>query len=206
MTRTLIRGTFKNPQLKPLVFLVKSLCPETGHVGEFRDWDRVYNTPSEIRGPKNNIRLRHHIVTPGQSPGAKDQWPAFELRYLGLPDRRVAAPCEKRPVTAVGMGKEAEKLVEVLGCVFQYEYVRKGVRYKSRQGYTIDVYVVHKLKKKHDFSNESLVPLLEDGQQQPGVVEIVSEEGASAEELTAFMQHLQPFVTLRVPQQKKGAR
>lgn len=209
VTRTLIRGVFQNSQLVPLVILIRSLCPETGNLGEFRDWDRVYNTPPEIRGPKNNIRLRQRLVKPGVSPGSKDSWPAFELRFLGVPDRRVLAPCEKRPVTTVAMGKEADVLVDMLGCVFQFEYVRKGVRYRTRQGYTIDVYEVYKLQKRHDPSNELLAPLIEEGangQRQPGVVEIVSEEGASPEELTAFMQHLHPWVTLKGPQQRKVMR
>lgn len=202
VTRTLIRGTFKMAQLMQIACLVKSLCPEVGHHGEFRDWDCVYNTPPEVRGPKNNVRLRSHLVARGVQ--VKDHWPDFELSYLGIPDRRVLAPCEKRPVTTIALGKEAETLLSVLGCVFAYEYVRKGVRYRTRQGYTIDVYIINKLEKQHDPS--AAVPLFADIEQQNGIVEIISESGATPEELTAFMQHLHPLVTLKSPPPKKGVR
>lgn len=119
--------------------------------------------------------------------------------YLGLPDRRVAAPCEKRSITTVALGKEAENLLDVLGCVFAFEYARKGARYRTRNGYVIDVYVVEKLREKHDLqSSDHLV--VDD---RHGVVEISSEEGATPEELAAFMQHLQPLVMLRSPPKKR---
>ena len=206
VVRTLVRGTFENPQLKPLVFLLRSLCPESGNLGEFGDWDRVYSNPPDVRGPKNLIRLRHHLVHPGLSPAQHEPWADVQLRYLGVPDRRVVAPCEKRAITTLGMGKEASALLDLFGCVFQYEYVRKGVRYRTRQGFTVDVYIVLKMTKRHDTSKESLAPLVDDPEHEPCVVEVISEDGASVEELMAFMRMLLPYVTLRGPLPKKGAR
>lgn len=226
MIRTLVRGTFESPQLKPLVFLLRSLCPDSGCLDEFRDWDRVYNNPPDVRGPKNLIRLRHHLVRPEASSSAgaatatataasgstssgaaaTARWAEVELRYLGVPDRRVAAPGEKRTVTTVGMGKEAVALLEVFGCVFQYEYVRKGVRCRTRQGFTVDVYIVEKMTKRHDVSKESLASLVDHPEQKPGVVEVISEEGASVDELMGFMKMLLPYVTLSEAPVKKGGR
>lgn len=202
--RTLIRGTFALSQLKPFVYLIKSLCPEVGHLGEFRDWDRVYSVAPEIKVNKNWIRtvLRSHLVAPGmppsqpgqKAPPGKESFPAYSLLYMGPPDRRVAAPCEKRPVTTVGVGTGAEALLSYLGCSFAYEYVRKGVRYRTRAGYIIEVYIVEKLAHRHD---PTTCEPLGSKEEQHGIVEIISEDGALPEDLAAFMQHLQPFVSLR---------
>lgn len=201
-SRTLIRGTFAISKLRPFVNLIGSLCPEVGHLGEFRDWNRVYTVAPEIKINKNWIRcvLRSNLLSSGATSGqkttgsGKDTFPMYNLIYMGGPDRRVAAPCEKRPVTTVGIGNGAEALLAVLGCSFNYEYVRKGVRYRTRAGYIIEVYIVEKLQKQHDPSSCKPVGA---GEEQHGIVEISCENGASPEDLTAFMHHLQPFVSLR---------
>lgn len=199
VTRTLVRGTVPPNHLKSVVYLIKSLCPEVGHLGEFRDYDRVYNASPDVKAPKNSVRLRQHIISPGVPQSTAKEWPVYSLMYLGLPDRRVAAPCEKRSITTIALGKEAEKLLNVLGCVFAFEYVRKGVRYRTRNGFVIEVYVVEKLREKHDLQScDSLV-----GDDRHGVVEISSEDGATPEQLAAFMQHLQPLVMLRSPPKKR---
>lgn len=198
VTRILIRGTVPPTHLKSVVYLIKSLCPEVGYPGKFRDYDRVYNASPDVKAPKHSIRLRQHLVNPDVPQSTPKDPPMYSLMYLGLPDRRVAAPCEKRSITTVTLGREAESLLNVLGCVFVFEYVRKGVRYRTRNGYVIEVYVIEKLREKHDL--KSCDPSVDDDRY--GVVEISSESGATPEELAAFMQHLQPLVVLR-PSQKK---
>lgn len=202
VTRSLIRGTFPFSQAEPFAFLIKSLCPETGYLGEFRDWDRVYNAAPDVKAPKNSIRLRSHIVlaATNQTSQKHSQEPTFSLIYLGIPDRRVMAPCEKRPVTTVAIGKEADSLLGLLGCVFMYEYVRRGVRHITRQGYVVDLYLVEKLRKPGDVSQSVA---LSEGEEQYGVVEVISDNGATPEELTAFMQYFAPFVTLRSPPKRR---
>lgn len=200
--KTLIRGTFPLPDLQHLVYLVKSLCPEVGHLGEFRDWDRVYSAAPDVKAPKNSIRLRNHLVVPGvaqQQQQQREQSPTFSLMYLGIMDRRVPIPCEKRPITTVTLGQEAPGLLTLLGCVFVDEYVRRGVRYRTRAGYTIEVYVVERLLKPG--VPKQCVPLVQSDQH--AIVEISSEDGATPEELTAFMQHLQPIVQLRSATKKR---
>lgn len=113
---------------------------------------------------------------------------------MGGPDRRVAPPCERRPITTVEAGVGVEGLLSVLGCTFSYEYIRKGVRYRTRSGYVIEVYIVTKLLNRHEPSASEAVGA---GQESHGIVEVSCENGASPEELTAFMQYLQPFVSLR---------
>lgn len=202
LNRILIRGTFNLSQLKPFVYLIKSLCPESGHLGEFRDWDRVYNAPTDVKAPKNSIRLRTHLVVAHghnqSSLNSKD--PTFSLMYLGIPDRRVSLPCEKRPVTTVAIGKDANALLNLLGCIFVYEYVRKGVRHRTRHGLTVDVYIVEKLRKPGDPTSCKNIT---DGDDQHGIVEIISESATTPEQLTTFMQHLSPFVTLRAPVRRR---
>lgn len=201
VTKSVIRGTFREALLTPLVYLIKSLCPEIGHVGEFGDWDRVYNAGPDVKAPKNSIRLRQHLIEPGQSQHASKENRSYSLMYLGIPDRRVAAPCEKRPVTTVSMGKEADAVLTLIGCVFVYEYVRKGLRYRTRDGLVIEVYIVYKLKKPGDPSSADS---LTEGDERYGIVEIISEDGATPEQLTAFMQHLSPFVSLKTQPKKKS--
>lgn len=166
-------------------------------MGEFRDWDRVYNPPPDARAPKNSARLRQHLVVRGP-PTPLPSLSAFTLMFYGLPDRRVQVPCEKRPITSAAVGKEAEALLEAMGCSFSYEYVRKGMRYQLREGHYVEVYVVEKLREKHDV--KTCEPLV--GDDRHGVVEISSEDGATPDQLAACMQFLQPLVVLRSPQRK----
>lgn len=191
VTETLIRGAIPLRDLPKLVFLVKSLCPEVGHIGEFRDYDRVYSPAKEVRLPPNSIRLRKHLVS-RPVPG-RESWQTYSLMSLGLPDRRVPPPVEKRPVTTISVGSEMPDFLTAMGCVMQFEYVRRGLRSRTRKGLIVDVYVVEKPSTPGNFSN--CVPI-QTGEAH-AVVDVISDTGAPPAELFAFMQHLQPIVALR---------
>ena len=207
VTRMLIRGTFSLTHFPRLVQLVKSLCPETGHLGEFRDYDQVYNPAPETKAPKNSIRLRTHLVTPYFSPHAKEISSSmhnasnrFSIIYLGDPERRVQAPCEKRSVTTVSVSADPTQLLSSLGCQFVYEYARKGVRYVNRAGLIVELYGVEKLRTPKD--PKKTEPLT-DAKDKHGVVEVYSDQGATKDQLFAFMSYLQPLVILRSSTQRR---
>lgn len=196
--RTQVRGTIPRIKFVPFICLVKSLCPEVGNLADFREWDRVYTLPIELKSPRTTVRLRQHQVLHGITqthPAAKDHWPAWSLIYAGLPDRRVPPPCEKRPVATVAVGKEAEALLTLLGCKFAYEYVRKGLRHRTREGLTVDVYIVERLAKPGDPASSK--PIVS-GDDQCCVVEVSSDSTApnTHEHIMAFMQYLHPYVSI----------
>lgn len=195
VNKTVIRGTFNLKDLSTVVYLIKSLCPESGHLGQFRDWDRIYSGPGnnggENRGnQRTTIRLRTHIPLSSGKDGRKD-WRCHTLMYLGAPDRRVVGPCEKRPVTTVRISQEADGLLATMGCRLGYEYVRKGVRYRTRNGVLIEVFVVERLRQAGDPS--ACDPISTDGQYV--VVEMGNETGIT-DELHGLMGMLGPYVVV----------
>lgn len=271
VTRSVMRGTIPRNKLKPFVFLVRSLCPETGQTIEFREYDRVYNPSPEARGaPRNSIRLRTRIpATRSPSPGpgptsgsasgsapasgtgagvgvtsstpsaggsgagaansagtaaastgsgggggtasasggggggnssssssssgtisSSGQW----LLYAGLPNRRAPPSIDQRPVTTVAV-RDAEPLLAVLGCALAFEYVRKVIRYKTRLGLYIDVFLIERLNTPGDPS--STVPLPQastDPREQHCVVELWADDLTSLEPLMQFSKYLSPYV------------
>lgn len=179
--------------LPRVVFLIRALCPEVGHLGEFRDHDRVYNPAPEVRGvPKNSIRLRRQILKAGPTSQSR-----ADLDYLllchGLPDRRMQAPVERRQLSCVGMGTAAPDMLQLLGCTMQYEYVRSGLRFQARGGFTVEVYVIKKLKQAGNA--ESVINLQNEDH---AIVDVVSTSvGTDHNQLLAFMHCLDPIVVLR---------
>eukprot|EP00171_Calliarthron_tuberculosum_P017641 IDg17641t1 len=143
---TLVRGTIRVEDLTKVIYLIRALCPEVGQLGEFREHDRSYSSSPEVRGvPKNSIRLRRRILQAGPSDARHANLDHVLLTY-GLPDRRVSAPVERRPLSSVAMGHNAPELLSLLGCTMQYEYVRSGLRFRTRSGFTVEVYVIKKLQ------------------------------------------------------------
>lgn len=278
VTRSVMRGTIPRNKLKPFVFLVRSLCPETGQTIEFREYDRVYNPSPETRGaPRNSIRLRTRIpATRSPSPGpgptsgsqsgsapasgtgagvgmnsstpsagggaggatnssttaasagsggagggtasasggagggsggggnnsssgggggsgaisSSGQW----LLYAGLPNRRAPPSIDQRPVTTVAV-RDAEPLLAILGCALAFEYVRKVVRYKTRLGLYIDVFLIERLNTPGDPSSTVALPQAStDPREQHCVVELWADNLTSLEPLMQFSKYLSPYV------------
>lgn len=194
VNETRVRGTISTLELKHLLFVIKSLCPEFGQEGEFHDHDRVYTPSPETRMPKNSIRLRKHLKDVGS---ARANGLEYVMMTYGLPDRRVPAPCEKRPVSYLAVGKEATEFLPAIGCTLVYEYLRLGMRFRARAGFMIELYMVKKFRKKGDV--ESAVQISPDPNDHHAVVDVVSETGAAPEELLAFMRHLEPLVQIPQP-------
>lgn len=192
VTETLVRGTIGVNDLPRVLFLIRALCPESGHMGEFRDHDRVYAPSSEIRNiPKNSIRLRKRILQAGP-PDTRSLGLDHVLLTYGIVDRRVGLPVERRPLAKVKMGPGAPELLSMLGCTMQYEYVRAGLRYRSRQGFTIEVYVIKKLQQPGN--PEGAVGLQNEDH---AIVDVVSHSAINPDDLLAFMHCLEPIVVLR---------
>lgn len=275
VTRSVMRGTIPRNKLKPFVFLVRSLCPETGQTIEFREYDRVYNPSPEARGaPRNSIRLRTRIpATRSPSPGpgptsgsasgsapasgtgaaagvgvpsstpsaggggggaansagtaasagsggavgggtasvsgsgggsgnssssssssgtisSSGQW----LLYAGLPNRRAPPSIDQRPVTTVAV-RDAEPLLAILGCALAFEYVRKVIRYKTRLGLYIDVFLIERLNTPGDPSSTVALPQASaDPREQHCVVELWADDLTSLEPLMQFSKYLSPYV------------
>lgn len=191
VNETRVRGTIPIAQLKHLLFVIKFLCPEFGQEGEFQDHDRVYTPSPETRMPKNSIRLRKHLKDVGTS---RAKGLEYVMMTYGIPDRRVPAPCEKRPVSFLAVGKEATDFLPAIGCTLVFEYVRLGMRFRARAGFMIEVYMIQKLTTSGDA--ETVVQVSPDDNH--AIVDIISETGAPPEQLLAFMQHLEPLV--QIPQ------
>lgn len=195
-----MRGTIGVTDLPRVVFLIRALCPEVGHLGEFRDHDRVYNPAPEVRGvARNSIRLRRQILKAGPNMSAKDTGGDtnnnldFLLLCHGLPDRRMSPPVERRQLSTVGMGVNAPDMLQLLGCTMQYEYVRSGLRFQARGGFTVEVYVIKKLKQAGNA--ESTINLQNEDH---AIVDIVSTNSSTDhQQLLAFMHCLDPIVVLR---------
>lgn len=191
VTETLVRGTIKVQDLTRVVFLIRSLCPEVGHLGEFRDHNRVYSPAPEVRGvPKNSIKLRRILKSgPVETrPGNLE----FLLLTHGIADRRVSQPVERRQLTSVGMGEGAMDILNELGCTMQYEYVRSGLRFRTRAGFAVEVYVIKKFTQQ---GNADSVIYLH--KEDHAIVDVVSHDPIEPEELLAFMNYLEPIVVLR---------
>ncbi|PXF43958.1 hypothetical protein BWQ96_06268 [Gracilariopsis chorda] len=186
VTRTVIRGTFPLSSAEPIVFLIKCLCSQSGQFGDFNEWDRVYSMSPETSTPKNSILLRNHSV-----PNYPDL--PVSLFYLGRPERRVTAPCERRSITAVSIGREADAVLSLLGCTFVYEYMRKGLRCRTRNGIVIEIFTIERFQEKHDV--HSTIPLLSDDEKY-AIIELISDTGASPQELEDLMRHISPHVSL----------
>lgn len=187
--RSLVRGTIPFTKLKSFVFLIISLCPETGEVSDFREYDRVFNPSPEVRAMKNSLHLRTRL--PVRPSSANLGGPAT-LQYAGPIDRRAPAPMERRPVTTVAVGREAPSLLSILGCTLAFEYIRKGVRRRTRTGLTVDAFLLERLLKSGDPSmSEAFMPV----EDQHCIVEVWADDLSSPEVLTAFIQHLSPYVT-----------
>lgn len=192
VTETLVRGTIEVSNLTRVVFLIRALCPEVGHLGEFRDHDRVYSPSPEVRGvPKNAIRLRRRILKAGPQETRHANLEFLLLTY-GIPDRRVSQPVERRQLTSVAMGQGAPDLLNQLGCTMQYEYVRSGLRFRARAGFTVEVYVIKKFTQQ---GNADSVTNLH--KEDHAIVDVVSHDSVEPEELLAFMHCLEPIVVLR---------
>lgn len=116
------------------------------------------------------------------------------LTFTNIKDRRVAPPYERRAITTVTAtsGRETEGILSFLGCVFEYEYVRKGMRHFTRGGLVVDVFAVDKLSKPGDPS--STTQLIPDG--PLFVFEVWSDNVPSPEPLITFLQLLSPYISV----------
>lgn len=116
------------------------------------------------------------------------------LTFTNIKDRRVAPPYERRAVTTVtaSSSREAEALLTYVGCTFEYEYVRKGMRHFTRTGLVVDVFAVEKLNKPGDPNSTS--PITADG--HTIVFEVWSDSVSSPEPLITFLQLLSPYVSI----------
>ncbi|KAI0558439.1 hypothetical protein FGB62_211g010 [Gracilaria domingensis] len=197
--RTLIRGTLPLTNAAPLIFLLKCLCPEKGQLGEFKEWDRVYNSTLNPSLPNASVRLRTHLPASPNAP-RHTHAPRHTLMYFGAADARVPAPCERRAVTLVDIGPEADAILSLLGCVFAFEYMRRGLRFRTRNGIIIDMFTIDKFEKRHDIASTTpLVP----PENNHAVIELISEQSATPEELQAFVHHLSPYIHIHAPPRRK---
>ncbi|KAK1865316.1 hypothetical protein I4F81_007849 [Pyropia yezoensis] len=48
---TLVRGTVRDGDFMAVLSLIQSLCPDEGHFGRFREWERVYTPPPAAKAP-----------------------------------------------------------------------------------------------------------------------------------------------------------
>lgn len=187
-----VRGVLPSSGLEDVLTVVRLLCPDSGDLGRFRDWDRVYNSAPEVRGPRAAVRLRKHLESP-RGMGRPD-WAEYSLLYYGLLDRRVPSPVEKRPVQTVPMGADAPKVVQTLGCVLQHEYVRQGNRFRTRTGLIVDVFVARPLTTPGDpDSAEAMMTDAGDAEGGLIVIEVSSDRGGSPEDLVGLIDHLTPL-------------
>ncbi|OSX68468.1 hypothetical protein BU14_2743s0001, partial [Porphyra umbilicalis] len=62
-----VRGTVRDVDFMAVLSLIQSLCPDEGHLGRFREWERVYSPPPAAKAPSLCIRLRRAlpIINPG---------------------------------------------------------------------------------------------------------------------------------------------
>lgn len=192
--RTLLRGTIPNSLLKQAVYLLKALCPESPTFGEFRDYDRIYTPHPDLKNPANSVRLREHLLTPGH-PNTTP--PTYTLFHFSLPDRRMPAPLEKRTITSISVSREARELLPLLGCTLSFEYVRKGVRYKTLDNLVCEVYVVEKVQRGEGRGCKPLVAedKEETGEERYGVLEVSCAAG-DEEKLKGFVECLESVVTI----------
>lgn len=178
---SLVRGVFPSSSLADVTSLIRLLCPQTGDLGAFRVHERVYNTAPEIHGPKHCVRLRAHL-TP--SPSATAAWACYELVHYGTLDRRAPAPVERRAISVVDVGKGGLDLLNVIGCVFAHEFVKRGERFRTRTGMGVECYVLEKVLKEGDAGEVESVGNL-------AVVEVRTEGGVAPEDLLAFIACLE---------------
>lgn len=70
--------------------------------------------------------------------------PLYRLTYVGAPDRRAPSPVERRPAVRSTAGDGTPGLLATLGVTLAYEYFRAGVRFRTRSGLTVDLYIVER--------------------------------------------------------------
>lgn len=141
----------------------------------------VATTPATSR---SNTNISSYCLLPGP----------VVVTFTNIRDRRVVAPYERRAVTTVvaSSAREAEALLGFLGCTFEYEYIRKGVRHLTRGGLTVDIFGVERLLKPGDVT--ATAPMTPDG--PTFVFEVWSDNISSTEPLITFVQLLSPFISL----------
>lgn len=192
---TRIRGALSYSNLEFTTGLIKSLCPETSHT-DFRDSERVYSAPSDAKQPRYKLRLIQAQLPP---PFASEdsEWDHPVLVYTGMPDRRVDFPVERRQMTRVMMDSDADKVLQGMGCVFEFEYVKRGVRMETRKGLKIEIFAVLKADK-----GDVNTGLGKDGAVDTLVMEVVTGKNTGPDDVLDFMKKLSPIVSL--PQKKGG--
>jgi hypothetical protein len=191
---TLVRGAVPLGQLPAVISTVKLLCPDSGHLGKFRDHDRVYNVGPDVRAPKAAVRLREHLENPPAEP-PRPSWAPYSLMYYGLIDRRVPAPVEKRPVQTVPVGPEGPELVATLSCIPVHEYVRRGARFRTRAGLVIELYIAEKVPDARDADAQMTDAARgeDESEEKLAIVQVSSDRGAAPEDLLAFINYLAPL-------------
>jgi len=120
-------------------FEPRLLIPEDGHLGSFKEYDRVYKSGLDSNSKSNPIRVCFPL---NSDP---NHFPQYNLIYSGVIDRRTEAPCMKRPVIHAVCSTDPAPMLEWLGCEFRYEYVRNGYRFQTSSGYKVELYEVLKL-------------------------------------------------------------
>jgi hypothetical protein len=193
-TELVLRGAVAKPSLPHVLKVVGLLCPDTAHMGQFREWDRVYGA-SDTRGvPRPAIRLRRSMESqPSAAPrGAHLRpWAHYSLLYYGLPDRRAPPPLEKRPLQIVPVGRDGPAVLQSLGCALIHEYVRRGWRFRTRSGLLVEVFYAEKLSSPGDpesASNTQATGTVESF----AIVEVSSDRLSNADDLFTFMSYLSP--------------
>lgn len=202
-TQALIRGVIARSKLTQVIDLVKLLCPDSGHLGRFREWDRLYALPGmeTARVPRSFIRLRSCLDADAPQLH-RPTWAAHDLMYYGVLDRR-AAPVEKRPLQVVPIGREGPTLLGTLGCKQLHEYVRKGARFRTRSGIIVELYLAIKLAVKGDpESARSASAAAKAAGTEPeedlAIVEVFSmDRSVPSEELLSFMGYLESCGVMR---------
>jgi len=143
------RGTVLEHDLQEVLALLRSIVPENGQLGEFREYERVY--ASQVEPKTNPLRIVRPLKPAPQLPSG------HVLRYLGRPDARCEPPCLKRLVIEAACTTDPAPLLECLGCTAQHKLVRAGWRFATADNLQIEVFEVLRLPEPHDLSHTERV-------------------------------------------------
>jgi hypothetical protein len=193
-TELVLRGAVAKKSLSDVINVVGLLCPDTAHMGELVEWERVYTAAPDVRGTaRAPIRLRRSILPPGAAARglASRPWMQYSLLYYGLPDRRAPVPVEKRPLQVVPVGADGPAVLLSLGCALVHEYVRRGWRFRTRSGLLVEAYYVETLAIPGD-PDSATNSALNGPDDMFAVVEVSSDRASNSEDLFTFMSYLTP--------------
>jgi len=184
-----LRGVFSDRSYDRVLSLIRVMCPQSGYLMEIREWERGFKKQDD---QMSVLRFRQNLSQRAEANiRVRTDKTKFLLRHIGRPDTRIPKPCQKLPTLEVRVASNPLPLIQALGFVQQYQYIRIGHRFVTSEGYTVEIYRIETVVN-NDIRQTTRLP--------GGIVEVIAQVSTTKqpqpEELLTFMSYLSPAVVV----------